>query len=182
MRILTLWQPWASLVALGLKQNETRSWFTRYRGPIAIHAAKRPFVSADGSKVLDREAHRVWLDALRLGYELKLISGTGFPLAHQLPLGAVVAIAELEGCYKIEAKSLGREVNYFDGKEISAFIGNQNPTQLELLVGNWAANRFAWRFEQIKAISPILFKGSQGLRGVPDELKILLQEAGVCLE
>ncbi len=40
MKALTLTQPWASLVALGHKQIETRSWQTKYRGPIAIHAAK----------------------------------------------------------------------------------------------------------------------------------------------
>lgn len=37
---LTLTQPWASLVALGKKHVETRSWSTNYRGPLAIHAAK----------------------------------------------------------------------------------------------------------------------------------------------
>jgi hypothetical protein len=41
--VLTLWQPWASLVALGVKSIETRSWSTQYRGPLAIHAStKRP--------------------------------------------------------------------------------------------------------------------------------------------
>lgn len=40
MRALTLTQPWASAMALGLKQWETRSWKTSYRGRIAIHAAK----------------------------------------------------------------------------------------------------------------------------------------------
>lgn len=40
-KALTLWQPWASAVALGLKTIETRSWSTAYRGPLAIHAAKR---------------------------------------------------------------------------------------------------------------------------------------------
>lgn len=37
---LTLTQPWASLVVLGRKRIETRSWSTRYRGALAIHAAK----------------------------------------------------------------------------------------------------------------------------------------------
>jgi hypothetical protein len=41
VKALTLWQPWASLIALGEKQIETRPWSTRYRGPLAIHAAKR---------------------------------------------------------------------------------------------------------------------------------------------
>lgn len=38
MKALTLHQPWASLVALGVKTIETRSWGTSYRGPLAIHA------------------------------------------------------------------------------------------------------------------------------------------------
>lgn len=37
---LTLTQPWATLVELGLKKVETRSWNTSYRGWLAIHAAK----------------------------------------------------------------------------------------------------------------------------------------------
>ena len=41
MKAITLRQPWASLVALGVKAIETRSWSTRYRGPLAIHAAAR---------------------------------------------------------------------------------------------------------------------------------------------
>lgn len=39
MKALTLWQPWASLIALGVKSIETRAWSTSYRGPLAIHAA-----------------------------------------------------------------------------------------------------------------------------------------------
>lgn len=38
MKVLTLHQPWASLIALGVKTIETRSWSTAYRGPLAIHA------------------------------------------------------------------------------------------------------------------------------------------------
>ena len=41
VRGLTLTQPWATLVALGLKRYETRSWDTGYRGLVAIHAAKK---------------------------------------------------------------------------------------------------------------------------------------------
>ena len=38
---LSLWQPWASAIALGRKSIETRSWATKHRGRLAIHAAKR---------------------------------------------------------------------------------------------------------------------------------------------
>jgi hypothetical protein len=40
VKALSLTQPWASLVALGHKRVETRSWPTRYRGLLAIHASK----------------------------------------------------------------------------------------------------------------------------------------------
>jgi hypothetical protein len=40
MKTLTLTQPWATLVSLGAKTFETRSWKTDYSGPLAIHAAK----------------------------------------------------------------------------------------------------------------------------------------------
>lgn len=41
MKALTLTQPWATLVAAHVKWIETRSWSTRYRGPLAIHSSKR---------------------------------------------------------------------------------------------------------------------------------------------
>lgn len=41
MKVITLIQPWATLVALGEKRIETRSWSTNIRGEIAIHAGKK---------------------------------------------------------------------------------------------------------------------------------------------
>lgn len=41
MKAISLWQPWASLIVEGTKSIETRSWYTGYRGPLLIHAAKR---------------------------------------------------------------------------------------------------------------------------------------------
>lgn len=41
MKCLSVLQPWASLISIGIKRIETRSWYTNYRGPLAIHAAKR---------------------------------------------------------------------------------------------------------------------------------------------
>ena len=38
MKVLTLKQPWATLVAENLKQYEFRTWKTNYRGEILIHA------------------------------------------------------------------------------------------------------------------------------------------------
>jgi hypothetical protein len=79
MRAISLWQPWATAIVLGRKTIETRSWFTPYRGPIAIHAAKRP---------LDVE-------------ELLLCSELGMPQTGHA-FGAVVAIADLISCMRTE--------------------------------------------------------------------------------
>ena len=38
MKALTLWQPWASLIAWGEKRYETRSYGISHRGTLAIHA------------------------------------------------------------------------------------------------------------------------------------------------
>ena len=42
MRVLTVRQPWAQLIARGLKDIENRTWATRYRGPLLIHASATP--------------------------------------------------------------------------------------------------------------------------------------------
>ena len=38
MKVLTIKQPWASLIIEGKKTYEFRSWKTNYRGKILIHA------------------------------------------------------------------------------------------------------------------------------------------------
>lgn len=42
MKTLSIKQPWASLIALGIKDIENRSWSTNFRGRIYIHASKVP--------------------------------------------------------------------------------------------------------------------------------------------
>jgi len=41
MKALTLLQPWATLVAIGAKKIETRSFGTEYRGELLIHSSKK---------------------------------------------------------------------------------------------------------------------------------------------
>lgn len=40
MKVLTIKQPYASLIAVGVKKYEFRTWKTNYRGEILIHAGK----------------------------------------------------------------------------------------------------------------------------------------------
>ncbi len=41
-KVLTVKNPYAGLIAIGKKTIETRSWATKYRGDLVIHAAKTP--------------------------------------------------------------------------------------------------------------------------------------------
>ena len=52
-KALTIAQPWATLVAIGAKQIETRSWQTNYRGDIAIHAGKGLVASGGRSGLIE---------------------------------------------------------------------------------------------------------------------------------
>ena len=40
MKVLTIKQPWATLIMQGDKRFEFRSWQTKYRGELLIHAGK----------------------------------------------------------------------------------------------------------------------------------------------
>lgn len=40
MRVLSVRQPWAALIVLGIKNVENRTWTTSYRGRLLIHASK----------------------------------------------------------------------------------------------------------------------------------------------
>ncbi|NJM67812.1 MAG: ASCH domain-containing protein [Acaryochloris sp. RU_4_1] len=86
MKIITIWQPWATLIALGLKQYETRSWGTDYRGGLAIHAAKRQ-IDPDGKYAISQA--------------LELTGGKVPRLRRDYPLGCIVAIADLVDCKRM---------------------------------------------------------------------------------
>lgn len=90
MKAITLYQPYASLVACGAKKNETRSWHTWYTGPLAIHAAKTEtylfFATAPG---------RFRSALLEAGVD-----------ADNLPTGAVVATCNLRACVQIVNQSI----------------------------------------------------------------------------
>ena len=40
MKVLTIKQPYATLIAEGIKEYEFRTWKTKYRGELLIHAGK----------------------------------------------------------------------------------------------------------------------------------------------
>lgn len=98
MKALSLWQPWASLVVLGLKHYETRSWKTAYRGTLVIHAAQK----------WNPELEGFW----------KLLQGLSRLNFDTPPRGAALGTVELVDVVKVTtkfAKSLtGPEATYGD--------------------------------------------------------------------
>lgn len=82
---LSLYQPYASLIAVGAKRFETRTWGTKFRGQVIIHA----------SKTLEYD----WHDAKFVA----AMKEAGIDNPAKLPLGAAIAVGELVGCYKTES-------------------------------------------------------------------------------
>lgn len=93
LRILTLHQPWASLMAYYVKQNETRSWETSYRGFVGIHSAAS--VPAYAYEALHNQT---FVDAL---------AECGITSEDQLPLGVVLAM----GCLNAITPTINYRIN-----------------------------------------------------------------------
>jgi activating signal cointegrator 1 len=87
MRALTLWQPWAQLVAVAEKKWETRSWWTSHRGELAIHA----------SAAMPKEAR----EACGAPFIREALEAMGYPLGFELPRGCIVAVVDVKDCIEI---------------------------------------------------------------------------------
>lgn len=161
--VISLWQPWASAMALGYKAVETRHFGTHVRGPVAIHAAQRRSHSAE------YDALAVASCAVRdlVGFSAdRLIEGRDAVGAlaelsdnrKTLPRGAVVAIGLLVTCVPTA--------------EIRDELG-----LLERALGNYDDRRFGWVFNSLRGLpQPVPLKGRQGFFRwtPPDELLPLI--------
>ncbi len=87
MRVISIRQPWATLVSVGAKRREIRSWPTGYRGPIAIHASV-------GMSPREREACSIApvRDAL---------ATAGYESWRDLPRGVILAVGRIADVQEI---------------------------------------------------------------------------------
>jgi len=156
MKAITVWQPWASLWACGAKQFETRPWATKYRGPIAIHAAAmNPFKVIQN---LNDDTIAAMKASLRT---LGLLPRNGD--FRYLPCGAVIATAELVGCHKMVLHG-GRGLSSASTGWLETDHGIYEPDEQELLFGDWTPGRYAWEIVNIKMLeTPVPAKGKQRL-------------------
>lgn len=151
MKALTLWQPWASLVALGIKTIETRSWGTRYRGPLVIHAgAAVPNVARVGEWQIERHDPNYRMHKGR--YETPY----GWLAETPLPLGVVVATCQLvdvvpTGQFRMPTVSEPERMadRHIRSKLLPPYHAEWSVTD-NLPYGDFTAGRFAWLLEDIR--------------------------------
>lgn len=148
MKALTLRQPWASLVAAGAKRLETRSWTTKYRGPLAIHAAKG-FSREERDLCYDEPFASCLIDE----------PGVLWSNSDELPTGCVIATVTLEMVARI-SRGFGprREDDIYLDHDLTV-ISDQ-----ERAFGNYRAGRYAWFLSAPERLAePIPAKGQLGL-------------------
>ncbi len=117
MKVVSLLQPHATLVAIGAKLIDTRSWNTDYRGELLIHASKK---MSTAQKQLTH-SKPFWNKLKHLG---------------ELPLGKIIGKVDLyetvttEFCKQMAAAKI-KGVNWKD----------------ELVFGDYSAGRYGWLFK-----------------------------------
>jgi hypothetical protein len=76
VKIISIKQPWASLIINGTKDIENRSWRTNHRGPMLVHASQR-------------------IDDIN-PFELRRRFGVSMP--QPMPTGGVIGIVDIVDC------------------------------------------------------------------------------------
>lgn len=98
MKVITIKQPWATLIAEGYKEYEFRTWKTKYRGEILIHAGK-----GVDKKAMERFKH------LNLEY----------------PKGQIIAKAKLTDCIYVD-EEFSQKMYKIDSKVYKGLIDKEN--------------------------------------------------------
>lgn len=187
MKAVSLWQPWASLIALGAKTIETRSWkapgsLIGEQIAIAATASMPPYGKRYVSGItLSRDAWGFWRLTTPLG------------IVDPVPLGAVVATAVLADCVPIHeefcscdtrgghgtyalawSRGGGPHVGLFDtngrGYEHPAWTpsrldcGDSAHPRQQGPYGDYRCGRWAWLLEDVQPLTqPVPVKGKQRL-------------------
>jgi hypothetical protein len=141
MKVLSIMQPWASLVVMGQKRIETRSWNTKYRGPLLIHASLK--------KV------KVFEGLYDLLYQLQAIPGF-MENYDKLPYGVIVGKVDLIETICMTTDKVGADAIIDSARWVL--------TEKEYAFGDYREDRYGWLLANAKAFeTPIPAKGKLGL-------------------
>ena len=150
MNAISLWEPWASLMMLGAKTIETRSWATKYRGPLLICAAQRG---------LSRE--KLWRQSYTRGvFRAALTPITNnnriFLGKFNFYFGYALCAVDLVDCLPTESAEIRRIIDAYEN---------------EYQFGNYEPGRFAWITRDARPLrTPVRVTGRQRLFSVPDDV------------
>lgn len=130
-------QPWAGLLVIGSKQVETRSWNTKHRGVIAVHASAK--IPKEGYELLK------WLDQTIPGGKWAP-GGEYYNICTQV--SAVLGEVEITNTYPS------------DTTEEVVWFADQEDKDFEKALGDWSPGRWLWVCENpVIYDSPIYEKG-----------------------
>ena len=136
MKVLSIWQPWASLIAHGHKSIETRGW----PAPRSIIGKT---IGIASTKVINTEQRRL----VREPDFARHYATTSLPDLDELPLGSLLGTVVMEACDPIDSKMI-------DGL-----------TDQERAFGWYSEGRYAWRLADPRRLAtPVAVIGKQGLR------------------
>lgn len=148
MKAISLHQPWASLMAIGAKTIETRSWGTSYRGDLAICSTRKPWTPRPGDRDLVAAASEAFRRA-------------GVPYHNgdfHLLGGAVLAIVTLRDVLHLLPNM----------RDATPFPDDPAQADRELIFGDFTYGRFAWVTTNLRPLArQIPVVGHQGLFNLP---------------
>jgi len=145
MKAITLYEPWASLVALNEKKIETRSWYTSYRGPLAIHAARK--IPTWAQRLCREFSKLIGIEEYEGSWLYYLEHGVG-------PFGKIVATCNLVDCVRIQI------INIKSEKTLNPY----DLSEKEWAFGDYTRGRYAWILKDVHQLKePIPCKGMQRL-------------------
>jgi hypothetical protein len=148
MKVISVWQPWASLIILGHKFIETRGWpapKSLIDETIGIAATSQ--LKAEQRIAMQDPEFKRYYDELDM------------PPLDALPYGAVIGTVRLHSCEVMT-------------EEFMADVTGE-----EKAFGIWAPGRYAWRLRYPKAFErPVPVRGMQGVwNWNPDDQETPLQ-------
>ncbi|AZA60788.1 ASCH domain-containing protein [Chryseobacterium indoltheticum] len=150
MKALSIKQPWASLIAHGIKDIENRTWKTNFRGRIYIHASGQYMKAKSGWSLLSEDQY----DQLPDDVKLDCIDET-------FPVSAIVGEVDIIDCVinhesiwaeKTSSRAFADQKHYFDKPIYNWVLANAVLYDQPIL--NVKGKLSLWEFENQSTTMP----------------------------
>lgn len=137
MKALSIKQPWASLIAHGIKDIENRTWRTHFRGRIYIHASAKIDHRHRAMNLLYTKAQ--W-EAMPIDFNNKSISGT-------FEFSAIIGEVDIIDCAVNHPSIWAERTNLFEPGKSSYNWVLANPVLYDKPILNVKGKLSFWEFD-----------------------------------